>query len=335
MFARPSATCPARRAHWSTCSTAARRSRASAPARSSEASRAPPDARPERRDARPHGLDRAPRARLVPRARDQGRAGLGARDPGGAVGRRACTRSSTGPALSELLRPRRRRSRISRVLVGGYFGSWLAGRRRARLAPPSSVRRRCGRRTRAGVIVALGPDACARRRDSRGRRLLRCRVGGPVRPVRPRARRDRRTVQAVATGTAEPRRDARLARWSSELRRRGACAHPDGAVRFVASALRVFSDEFHDHALRGRASGASTPPSCPRRLRPSEMNVRLRVNPIRCKAHGICAELAARDIALDEWGYPMHQRQPVDPRAADLARRAADACPTLALLLDR
>ncbi|HEV3056140.1 MAG TPA: ferredoxin [Solirubrobacteraceae bacterium] len=65
------------------------------------------------------------------------------------------------------------------------------------------------------------------------------------------------------------------------------------------------------------------------------MSVRLRVNPIECTAHGLCAELLPEHIALDEWGYPIVDGNPVDPALLDLARRAADACPTLALLLDR
>jgi ferredoxin len=65
------------------------------------------------------------------------------------------------------------------------------------------------------------------------------------------------------------------------------------------------------------------------------MSVRLRVNPIQCTAHGLCAELLPEHIALDDWGYPIVDGNPVDPALLDLARRAADACPTLALLLDR
>ena len=61
---------------------------------------------------------------------------------------------------------------------------------------------------------------------------------------------------------------------------------------------------------------------------------RLRVDPIACAAHGICAELLPEVIDLDEWGYPL-LRAPVVPRrlTAD-ARRAVTACPTLALRLE-
>lgn len=62
---------------------------------------------------------------------------------------------------------------------------------------------------------------------------------------------------------------------------------------------------------------------------------KIRVNPIRCEAHGLCAELFPEWIRLDEWGYPLINPEPI-PRALEAhARRAADACPTLALLLEK
>jgi ferredoxin len=60
----------------------------------------------------------------------------------------------------------------------------------------------------------------------------------------------------------------------------------------------------------------------------------LRVNPIACEAHGLCAELVPELITLDDWGYPMIDGRPVPPQLLAHARRAADACPTLALKLD-
>ena len=64
------------------------------------------------------------------------------------------------------------------------------------------------------------------------------------------------------------------------------------------------------------------------------MSEHLRVDPLLCDAYGYCAELLPEVIALDEWGYPV-----IDPGAlpeavlAD-ARRAASACPMLALRLE-
>ena len=61
----------------------------------------------------------------------------------------------------------------------------------------------------------------------------------------------------------------------------------------------------------------------------------LRVNPINCSGHGVCAELLPELVTLDEWGYPVIANSPVPP-ALDLeARRAVAACPALALKLMR
>jgi ferredoxin len=61
--------------------------------------------------------------------------------------------------------------------------------------------------------------------------------------------------------------------------------------------------------------------------------MRLAVNPVRCVAHGLCAELLPEHISLDGWGYPLLDGADVDPDLVEHARRAADACPTLALIL--
>ncbi len=62
------------------------------------------------------------------------------------------------------------------------------------------------------------------------------------------------------------------------------------------------------------------------------MTARLRVNPIACDGHGLCAELLPELIWMDEWGYPVVQEN-VPAALAELAQRAVSACPTLALVL--
>jgi ferredoxin len=64
------------------------------------------------------------------------------------------------------------------------------------------------------------------------------------------------------------------------------------------------------------------------------MSGRLRVNPIACAAHGLCAELFPERVELDEWGYPVIDPRPIPDHLLAYARRAADACPTMALLLE-
>ena len=61
----------------------------------------------------------------------------------------------------------------------------------------------------------------------------------------------------------------------------------------------------------------------------------LRVNPIDCAGHGVCAELLPELIWLDEWGYPIVDPRPVPPQLDREARRTVAACPALALKLMR
>jgi ferredoxin len=59
----------------------------------------------------------------------------------------------------------------------------------------------------------------------------------------------------------------------------------------------------------------------------------LRVNPIVCEAHGMCAELLPERIRLDDWGYPIVDPTPLSADLVKHARRAVAACPVIALLL--
>jgi ferredoxin len=63
------------------------------------------------------------------------------------------------------------------------------------------------------------------------------------------------------------------------------------------------------------------------------VSVTLRVNPIACVGHGMCAELLPELIQLDRWGYPILSSPAVPGPLVDHARRAVRACPTLALLM--
>ena len=67
----------------------------------------------------------------------------------------------------------------------------------------------------------------------------------------------------------------------------------------------------------------------------SRKRLTVRVNWITCDAHGLCAELFPERITLDDWGYPVVDPAPIPPELEEHARRAAEACPTLALLVER
>ncbi len=64
-------------------------------------------------------------------------------------------------------------------------------------------------------------------------------------------------------------------------------------------------------------------------------SLRLRVDPIACTGHGICAELLPEVVRLDDWGFPIIDDVPITPELIDDAKRAVTSCPALALKLER
>jgi ferredoxin len=65
------------------------------------------------------------------------------------------------------------------------------------------------------------------------------------------------------------------------------------------------------------------------------MSIRLVLDPIACDGHGLCADLFPEGITLDDWGYPIIRPGDIPPQLERHARRAATACPTLALAIKR
>jgi ferredoxin len=63
------------------------------------------------------------------------------------------------------------------------------------------------------------------------------------------------------------------------------------------------------------------------------MSKALRVDPIACDGHGLCAELFPEWIRLDDWGFPIVDERPVPPSLEEHARRAVAECPVVALKL--
>ena len=58
------------------------------------------------------------------------------------------------------------------------------------------------------------------------------------------------------------------------------------------------------------------------------------VDPIACDGRGVCAELFPERIQLDDWGYPIIDRTPIEAHLLSHARRCVSSCPVLALRLE-
>ena len=187
-------------------------------------------------------------------------------------------------------RPRAPTSTASQaVLVGGYHGAWVPG---SQLDAPMTVDdlARFGAAPGAGVVHVLDRDRRARSWRAPGSRVPRRPERPAVRPVRQRAAPDGR---ARCTRSPYPGRGPAWSREVDRLRAlvdgRGACAHPDGTARFVASTMQ------------------SSPTTSRNTWEVSA--VRVHVDWTRCDGHGACAELLPELLDTRRVGLPPRARR--------------------------
>ena len=70
-------------------------------------------------------------------------------------------------------------------------------------------------------------------------------------------------MAALAAGTWAERTWPALGRWLDVVPGRGACRHPDGAVRFVRSALETFAADVAMHRAGRPCDGVTAAPFLP------------------------------------------------------------------------
>jgi NADH:ubiquinone oxidoreductase subunit F (NADH-binding) len=156
---------------------------------------------------------------------------------------------------------------LDALLLGGYFGSWADADAAAPLPFSAAGLAPLGAGIGAGLIAALPADACGLAEMARVVRYLADESAGQCGPCLFGLDAVAGEVQRLADGRTSSL--ATLRRWLGQVDGRGACHHPDGAVRMIRSALSVFTPELEQHA-RGwwstrspvRAGGCA-PRSCP------------------------------------------------------------------------
>jgi NADH:ubiquinone oxidoreductase subunit F (NADH-binding) len=168
-----------------------------------------------------------------------------------------------GTPLDDVLYSGGSDERLQAVLLGGYFGSWISAAELPRVLLANGELRQFGATLGAGVIVALGEASCGVAETARVADYFAAEGAGQCGPCVNGLAAIADTVQRLATGTAPAGAWRDLQRWCRELPRRGACAHPDGAARFISSAVNVFAEDFADHARRGRCPRCAATPVLP------------------------------------------------------------------------
>ncbi|MEV5592721.1 NADH-ubiquinone oxidoreductase-F iron-sulfur binding region domain-containing protein [Streptomyces sp. NPDC052496] len=238
------------------------------------------------------------------------------------------------------------------VLVGGYHGTWLSPSAAATALLSRDDLAAYGAVLGAGAVLPLPEETCPAGETVRVARWMAAESAGQCGPCVLGLPALADALGQAAGGGGPRALDAVRARMRA-VERRGACSHPDGTARFVASALAAFPDEFDRHArgagcgrpvlgvlpVTGQetygAGGAPGPGSgrqgAHAATRPPAPEQRLLVDWTLCRGHGLCADLVPGMVRLGPDGYPERATMPLPARMRRRAQLAVRRCPALAL----
>jgi NADH:ubiquinone oxidoreductase subunit F (NADH-binding) len=177
---------------------------------------------------------------------------------GGSIERPGVVEAEHGIGLAELLGLGGGPSEPLRaVLLGGYFGTWLRWPQRQDVPLARPELQPLGADLGAGVVLGLPMRVCGLAAAAQIAEFL---AGASARQCGP-CLSGLSTIAGLlgrlAAGETAPGLPAEIERVSALVGGRGACAHPDGAARFVHSTLTVFADEVHAH-LAGRCTAGGS-----------------------------------------------------------------------------
>ncbi|MCW2752312.1 MAG: hypothetical protein JWR83_3422 [Aeromicrobium sp.] len=134
------------------------------------------------------------------------------------------------------------------VLIGGYHGTWV--RSLSGLVLDRAALRAAGTPLGAGVIARPYAGTCVLAEVVKVGHWLASESSGQCGPCffgLPALADD---LAALAAGAGTDRLES-LVRRVGLVRGRGACAHPDGSVQFISSAISALTDELEAHARHG------------------------------------------------------------------------------------
>jgi NADH:ubiquinone oxidoreductase subunit F (NADH-binding) len=145
------------------------------------------------------------------------------------------------------------------VLIGGYHGTWIPASAIGSVTLDDDALAAYGATLAAGVVVALGESACPVQELAQSMSWLADQSAHQCGPCSNGLPALAGMLAAMAAGAAPADAGERLVRWGKLVSGRGACRLPDGAVRFLASGLRVFATELGEHARRGPCTACARP----------------------------------------------------------------------------
>lgn len=151
---------------------------------------------------------------------------------------------------------------LQAMLTGGYGGTWVPPSMANTPLTPAAYTA-AGATSGPGIVIALPSRACGVAESARVLAWLARQTAGQCGPCAlglPAIAADFATITACRADASIHRR---LRGRLSIVPGRGACRHPDGAVRFAASALRVFRTHLRVHERSGGCPAAGQRPFLP------------------------------------------------------------------------
>jgi NADH:ubiquinone oxidoreductase subunit F (NADH-binding)/ferredoxin len=219
------------------------------------------------------------------------------------------------------------------VLVGGYHGMWLGAEAAYQVPVSREGFASAGGTLGSGIVLPLGDGTCPLGEVARIASYLAGESSGQCGPCKLGLPAIARALQSIVDGAGGVAALDAVRRAAATANKRGACAHPDGTVRFVLSALEVFNEDLAAHVFHGSCGrpvrGVLPLPAGPE----SQDDKQLVVDWVRCQGHGLCAHLVPELIYLDSSGFPVIMNIPVPTWLEKEARHAVERCPALALRL--
>jgi NADH:ubiquinone oxidoreductase subunit F (NADH-binding) len=166
----------------------------------------------------------------------------------GSVGAPGVYELAAGTQLGQLIRAAGGPTEpLQAVLVGGYAGSWVSVEPALKLELGHSALRAHGGTLGPGVVIALPEDACGVAETARIAAYLARESSGQCGPCVHGLAAIADALEDIGDGRAPSGTHEWVERWSADVAGRGACHHPDGAVRLVSSCLEVFAEEIERH----------------------------------------------------------------------------------------
>jgi NADH:ubiquinone oxidoreductase subunit F (NADH-binding) len=140
------------------------------------------------------------------------------------------------------------------LLVGGYFGTWLDAGIALDCDLSEASLGAAGAMLGARAVVVLPEGSCALAEVARVSRFLAAESAGQCGPCVHGLDAIAHAMEALVR-TESFDGEFRIRRWLGQVDGRGGCRHPDGAARFIRSALDVFAGEVAAHMRGERCPG--------------------------------------------------------------------------------